>query len=130
VSTLRCISPIDESVFATRDTLPFEAAQAKVLAARAAQRAWAARPLAERISLVRAGVARLGAMGGEVVTELAHMTGRPVRYGGEFGGVDERASYMADIADAALAPMVIENTDAFERRIAREPHGVVLVVSP
>ena len=101
-----------------------------MLAARAAQRAWAARPLAERISLVRAGVARLGAMGGGVVTELAHMMGRPVRYGGEFGGVDERASYMVDIADAALAPMVIEKTDAFERRIAREPHGVVLVVSP
>ncbi len=44
-----------------------------------------------------------------VVPELARMMGRPVRYGGEFGGVNERASYMADIAEQALAPLVIED---------------------
>src|SRR5690606_25966379 len=58
------------------------------------------------------------------------MMGRPVRYGGEFGGVTERASYMADIAEQALAPMVVEASDRFERRIEREPHGVVLVIAP
>ena len=69
-------------------------------------------------------------MGDEVVVELAHMMGRPIRYGGEFGGVDERATYMADIAERALAPLVVEDSGAFERRILREPHGVVLIVSP
>jgi acyl-CoA reductase-like NAD-dependent aldehyde dehydrogenase len=58
------------------------------------------------------------------------MMGRPVRYGGEFGGVEERASYMADIADQALAPLVVEDSEKFERRILREPHGVVLVIAP
>jgi len=56
--------------------------------------------------------------------------GRPVRYGGEFSGVNERASYMSQIAEQALAPLVIENSDDFERRIEREAHGVVLVVAP
>src|SRR5690606_34568711 len=89
-----------------------------------------ARPLADRVALVRAGVARLGEMNEIVVPEIARMMGRPVRYGGEFGGVTERASYMADIAEQALAPMLVEASDRFERRIEREPHGVVLVIAP
>lgn len=107
-----------------------KAAQVVIAKARAAQKAWAARPLAERIKLVMAGVARLGEMNDEVVTELAHMMGRPVRYGGEFRGVNERSAYMAQIAEAALAPIIVENSDAFERRIVREAHGVVLVIAP
>ena len=65
-----------------------------------------------------------------VVPELARMMGRPVRYGGEFRGVEERASYMADIAEQALAPLRIESSQKFERWIAREPHGVILVIAP
>jgi acyl-CoA reductase-like NAD-dependent aldehyde dehydrogenase len=128
--TLKCISPIDGSVFAERPVATPAEAQATIARARAAQRGWAARPLADRIALVRAGIAALGGMGDEMVVELAHMMGRPVRYGGEFGGVNERASYMADIAADALAPLVIEDSDLFERRICRAPHGVVGVIAP
>ena len=127
---LKCISPIDGSVYAERETLSPDAARAEVADARRAQKSWAARPLEDRVSLVRAGVARLGEMDDVVVPEIARMMGRPIRYGGEFRGVNERASYMADIAGQALAPLVIEASDRFERRILREPHGVVLVVAP
>lgn len=127
---LQCISPIDGSVFATRPTLAKAEVAKAVARARAAQKAWMQRPLAERVALVQAGVERLGEMNDEVVTELAWMMGRPVRYGGEFRGVNERASYMADIAETALAPLIVEDSDAFERRILREPHGVVLVIAP
>ncbi len=127
---IKCISPIDGSVYATRPVLSMQAAEAVVASARAAQKEWARRPLAERIELVQAGVAELGKMNDEIVLELAHMMGRPVRYGGEFGGVEERASGMAAIAVEALKPIVIEDSDDFERRIEREPHGVVLVIAP
>lgn len=127
---IQCISPIDGSVYAERPAADIGAMRTSVARAREAQREWAARPLQERIDLVLAGVARLGEMNDAVVPELAHMMGRPVRYGGEFGGVEERATYMASIAADALAPIVIENSDAFERRIVREPHGVVLVIAP
>jgi len=127
---LKCISPIDGSVYATRPVLSQSEAEAVVNRAKTAQKAWAARPLAERVDLVMAGVARVGEMSDEIVPELAHMMGRPVRYGGEFGGFNERASYMAKIAEDTLAPIVVEESDAFERVIKREPHGVVLVVAP
>ncbi len=127
---LQSISPIDGSVFAERPTVPSSEAKAAVERAAMAQKSWAERPLAERIELVRAGVARVGAMNDDIVPELAWMMGRPVRYGGEFGGFNERASYMADIAEEALKPIVVEDSDQFERRIEREPHGVVLVIAP
>ena len=130
MSTVKCISPIDGSVFAERPCLSQNQAFAAIERARAAQADWARRPLQERIDLVRAGVAAIGAMNDEIVPELAHQMGRPIRYGGEFGGFNERASYMADIAASALAPTQIEDSDNFRRLIKRVPHGVVLVVAP
>ena len=127
---ITCISPIDGSVYAERTPLGASDAAAAVARAKAAQAAWAARPLAERIALVQDGVARVGAMNDAIVPELAHQMGRPVRYGGEFGGFNERATYMADIAQDALADLVIEDSDKFRRVIKRVPHGVVLVVAP
>lgn len=127
---IQCISPIDGAVYAERDVSTMDASFAAVTRAKTAGKAWAARPVSERTSLVMAGVARLGEMSDAIVPELAHMMGRPVRFGGEFGGVNERASYMAEIAEAALGPIVVEESSAFQRRIEREPLGVVLVVAP
>jgi acyl-CoA reductase-like NAD-dependent aldehyde dehydrogenase len=127
---IRCVSPIDGSVYVERPALSLDAAQAAAARARAAQKAWAARPLAERIALVLKAVEHVGAMNDVIVPELAHQMGRPVRYGGEFRGFNERSQYMAGIAEAALAPIVLEDSAAFRRHIAREAHGVVLVIAP
>ncbi len=115
--TLKCISPIDGSVFAERSTLSRDAACS----------GRAARPLQERIDLVMAAV---GAMNDEMAPELAWMMGRPVRHGGEFGGFSERASHMAAIAAEALADVEVGEDEAFRRYIRRVPHGVVFVVAP
>ena len=40
-------------------------------------------------------------MNDEIVPELAWQMGRPVRYGGEKGGVEERTRYMVQIAEDA-----------------------------
>ncbi len=127
---IRCISPIDGSVYAERSVLSADDAKAAVARSQAARSGWAAWPLDERIALVQAGVAKVGEMNDEIVPELAHQMGRPIRYGGEFGGFNERASYMAKIAQDALADIVIEDSGSFRRVIKRVPHGVVLVVAP
>ncbi|WP_372839466.1 aldehyde dehydrogenase family protein [Phaeovulum sp.] len=127
---IQLISPVDGRVYAERPCLSMSEAEAMVARARTAQHAWAARPLAERIALVQAGVAKLNEMTPRVVEELAWQMGRPTRYGGEFGGVNERTAYMSEIAESALAPMVAEASDRFERRIVREPVGVVFILAP
>ncbi|WP_164657750.1 aldehyde dehydrogenase family protein [Tropicibacter sp. Alg240-R139] len=128
--TVQCFSPIDGSVYLERPLASSNEAKAAAARAKAAQKAWAARPLAERIALVQAAVAEVGKTTDRMAVELAHQMGRPVRYGGEFGGFNERASHMADIAQSALAPIVVEDSPAFLRKIEHEAHGVVLVVAP
>ena len=130
MTILKCISPIDGSVYAERPTQSFDEASAAIAKARAARKDWVAQPLDNRVKLVMAGVARLNEMVDEVVPELAHMIGRPVKYGGEFRGFNERSNYVASIAADALAPITVEDSATFTRQILREPHGVVLVIAP
>ena len=128
--TIQLISPVDGRVYAERVPLTLAAAQAVVARAKAAQKAWAARDLVERIALVKAGVAGLNAMTEVVVEELAWQMGRPTRFGGEFGGVNARTEYMAGIAAETLGPRIVEDSDKFRRMLAREPVGVVFIVAP
>ncbi|MDX0567544.1 aldehyde dehydrogenase family protein [Sinorhizobium medicae] len=130
MTMIRCISPVNGEVYAERPAMTLEMARQAVAHARQAQKGWARRPLEERVKLVLAGVARLNEMVDEVVPELAWQMGRPVRYGGEFKGFNERSNYVASIAADALTSIVVEESDRFERRIEREPHGVVFVIAP
>ena len=130
MTVLTCISPIDGSIVAQRNTIALSQAQESIAKMRDAQIAWAARPLQERIDLVMAGVDAIGAMNDEIVPELARMMGRPIRYGGEFRGFHERASHMAQIAERSLSPIEVGEDATFKRMIKRIPHGVVFVVAP
>ena len=130
MTTISLVSPVDGSVYAERPILPLADAQAAVARARKAQGAWAGLPLDTRIATVMAGITALEGMAAEIVPELAWQMGRPVRYGGEFGGVRERAAYMAGIASDVLADDLVEDSDKFTRLIARQAQGVVFVIAP
>jgi acyl-CoA reductase-like NAD-dependent aldehyde dehydrogenase len=130
MAMIQCISAVDGSVYAERAALSLDAAKDVVARARKAQKAWVKRPLEERVQLVLKGAARLNEMSDVVVPELAWQMGRPVKYGGEYKGFNERSNYVASIAADALAPVVVEESERFERRIEREAHGVVFVVAP
>ncbi len=130
MNSIKCVSPIDGSIYAERTLQSLNQATDNINKATSAQVAWAALPLEERIAVVQAGVAAVGAMNNEIVPELAWQMGRPVRYGGEFGGFEERASHMANIAKSALAPIEVSNDKQFKRYIQRVPHGLVLVIAP
>lgn len=130
MTTIKLISPVDGSVYAEREALTIAAAKEAAARAKAAQKAWAARALTDRMALVKAGVDALNKLSDRAVEELAWQMGRPTRYGGEFGGMNERSEYMLSIAEEALAPTVVESSDRMERRIERDPHGVILVIAP
>ena len=72
----------------------------------------------------------MGRMNDDVVPELAKMMGRPVRYGGEFKGFEERGQYMAKIASQSLQAIDAGEDVDFKRYIRRVPHGVVFVIAP
>jgi acyl-CoA reductase-like NAD-dependent aldehyde dehydrogenase len=126
-----CISPIDGRELVRRPFLSDAAIDAAVTAARDAQRAWRSMPLQARCAAVLRFLDALLATNQEAVPELAQQMGRPVRYGGEFRGVEERTRAMVRIAEESLKPMVPDDErPGFRRMIKREPLGVVLVIAP
>ena len=128
---IRCISPVDGRVYAERPAATPAAIEAALAAARKAQKAWRAVSVAGRAALVGKAVDAMLAMRDEIVPELAWQMGRPVRYGaGELRGFEERARHMIAIAEEALQPLRPAPKDKFDRWIAREPLGVVMVIAP
>ncbi|MDN5927065.1 MAG: aldehyde dehydrogenase family protein [Hyphomicrobiales bacterium] len=129
--TVKLKSPIDGSIYAERPVASEAAINAAVERARTAQAEWAATPVATRGKYLFATLEALVGMNDEIVTELAWQMGRPVRFGGEKGGVEERTRFMVEIAEAALKPMPASNPkDGFRRYLKRDPLGVVLVIAP
>ena len=131
MSTIELISPVDERVYATRERTSDEAFAAQIDAARRAQRDWAAVAISERAEACGRYVDAVLAMEAELVPELAWQMGRPVRFGaGELAGFAERGRHMIDLAPEALAPVVASERAGFDRWVARDPLGVVLVIAP
>ncbi|MCF6321404.1 MAG: aldehyde dehydrogenase family protein, partial [Rhizobiaceae bacterium] len=91
MTKLKCISPIDGSIYAERELDTRAEIDTRLAAALTAQKQWAKRPVGERVAIVDKAINALEVMNDEIVIELAHMMGRPVRYGGEIGCVKERA---------------------------------------
>jgi acyl-CoA reductase-like NAD-dependent aldehyde dehydrogenase len=129
-ASVKLISPIDGSVYAERSYTSDAALDAAIAKARAAQAEWALVPVAERVKLVLGFLEVVLAMNDEIVPELAWQMGRPIRFGGEKGGLEERCRYMASIAAESLQSFVPEEKAGFRRYIKHEPLGLVLVVAP
>jgi acyl-CoA reductase-like NAD-dependent aldehyde dehydrogenase len=128
---IKCISPVDGSIFAERPVAKKKEIQAAFSAAHAAQEKWKRVPIAERAKFCSAAVDAMLAMKDAIVPELAWQMGRPIRYGaGELRGFEERARYMIAVAESALSDIRPEAKEGFLRYIKREPLGVVFTIAP
>ncbi len=95
--------------------------------AREAARAWRGSTLRERLALCERTVARMEARGDAIAAEITRMMGKPVSQAhGEVKTMAARARYMMSVAESALADVTLPPVPHFERRIVREPVGVVL----
>ncbi|PCH34727.1 NAD-aldehyde dehydrogenase [Wolfiporia cocos MD-104 SS10] len=127
------IIPHSQQPLVTRTYPSAPELDALVARASAAQKAWRAVPLEERIAIGRRFMDEFRAMGDEIPAELSAQMGRPVsQCAGEVRGTLDRAAYMLDIAEGALADVSLADTDkpGFRRFIRRDPLGVVLVIAP
>ncbi len=126
-----CLSPIDGREVARRRPASDAEIEAALDAAHLAQVEWAKVPVATRVAAVLRFMDAMLAMNQAIVPELALQMGRPVRYGGEFRGFEERVRYMASIAQASLADVPpADPKPGFRRFVKRDPLGIVLVVAP
>ncbi|WHI52059.1 aldehyde dehydrogenase family protein [Microbulbifer sp. MLAF003] len=128
---LRCISPVDNSVYLERALAGEAEIRVALDRAASAQRAWRLTPLIERIAIVHRAVEFFAERKDRLAEEICWMMGRPIRFApGEIDGFAERASAMADIAEEALADIQLSAKPGFSRFIRREPLGISLVIAP
>jgi len=124
-------SPVDGSLYverphASRDLI--EAAQERAVKVQAA---WGRVPVSERQVICRKAVDAFVAKRDEIARELCWQMGRPIRYAaGEVSGFEERARYMIEVAEEALARIEMGDKPGFRRYIQRDPLGLVFVIAP
>jgi len=129
--SLKCISPVDDSVYVERALAQPGEIAAALDKARTAQAAWKFTPIVERQALLTKAVDAFVAKRDEIAGEITRQMGRPISQApGEVSGFEERARHMIDIAPQSLADVAVEPKEGFTRFIRRDPLGVVFVVAP
>jgi acyl-CoA reductase-like NAD-dependent aldehyde dehydrogenase len=124
-------SPIDGTEVVARPfAKPAEVDRALERAIRA-QAAWKQVPLKDRVELVGKAVDAFVRKKDVLAEEITRQMGRPISQSpGEVRGFEERARYMAGIAEEALADVQVGKKEGFTRFVRREPLGVVLAIAP
>jgi acyl-CoA reductase-like NAD-dependent aldehyde dehydrogenase len=101
--------------------------EAVLARAREAARALRAMSVAQRVKLSLAACEAMEKRVEEIALEITRQMGKPLAQArGEVGGMAGRWRHMAALAPEALADIVLPPKEKFERRIAKEPLGVVL----
>ncbi|WP_394850327.1 aldehyde dehydrogenase family protein [Pendulispora brunnea] len=95
--------------------------------ARAAARAWKETSLDERKALAEKAIVAMEKAADTIPQDISRMMGKPLSQAqGELRGMADRARFMLSIAESSLSDIVLPPKDGFERRIVKEPLGVVL----
>lgn len=130
----KVLRPVDPFTLEPAGEYPladFPALKAAVSRARAAAAEWRRVPVAQRVEWVRAGLQWFEANRGAIAKDITRQMGKPIQQSeNELKGFFERANWLADAAEAALAPEILPPKPGFIRRIEHSPLGVVLIIAP
>jgi len=128
---LETISPIDGSIYFSQAYADNNTVQRALEKANIAQKTWQQTTISTRASICRRAIDYFLQEKDEIAKEITWQMGRPLcQSPGEIAGLAERAYYMIDIAETALADVTLPNKENFTRFIRRHPLGVVLTVAP
>lgn len=131
MSRMQTVSPIDGRVVVARDYASDDQLARAIAHAVVAQKDWRRLTLAERMTLIRAGVDNVLADAAELAQDITLQMGRPLsQTPGEIAGFGERARHMIGLAEEALAPIQLPAKDGATRFITRDAVGVVLTIAP
>ncbi|WDE09733.1 aldehyde dehydrogenase family protein [Thalassomonas haliotis] len=124
-------SPIDDSIYVERTLASQDEIKQTLELAKRAQQDWRKTSIKERAALCHQMVDNFIANEDEIAEQICWMMGRPIQYAkGEVAGMVDRARYMIDCAQKALATIKLTDKPGFKRYIKREPLGVAFVVAP
>lgn len=129
--TLKTYSPIDGSLYVERQYATPQHIEDSLKKAQAAKKTWRMLSVNERAEYCHAAIDALIKHQQTIAIELCWQMGRPIRYAHlELNGLEERARYMINEAESALASIELPDKRGFRRYIKREPLGLTLVIAP
>lgn len=130
----KVLRPVDPFTLEPAGEYPladFPALKSAVARARAASAGWRKVPVAQRVEWVRAGLQWFEANRAAIAKDITRQMGKPIQQSeNELKGFFERAHWLADAAEAVLAPDILPPKPGFIRRIEHTPLGVVLIIAP
>ncbi len=130
-STLKCITPVDGSVYVERKLASASEIDAALERAAKASSEWRHVPIRERQALLIRAVEAFVANKAKIAEEISRQMGRPISQSpGEARGFEERSRYMIEVAPGALKDIDVGEKAGFHRFIRRDPIGTVFVVAP
>lgn len=125
------ISPVDQSIYLSRPYASEEDIINALELSRSMHKMWQQTALAVRRAICHNAIVHLLNDKEVIAEELCWQMGRPIAFAGhELEGMAERAHYMIDIAEDALAPMRIADKPGLKRYIKRNPVGTCLIIAP
>lgn len=128
---LKCITPVDGSIYVERPYADEAMIEAALTSAQRAAADWRTASLLHRAGLCGKLVDAFCAKTQSHANELAWQMGRPIQFGpGEVRGFEERARCMIQLAQQALADIDLPEKEGFHRFIRKDPIGVLLTVAP
>lgn len=131
MTTIQCISPVDNSLYVERTTASADVIENILDCAVEAQKKWKNVSIAERQHLCGKAVDAFIVNEEKIAEELTWQMGRPISQAvGEVSGFEERARHMINVADTALATIKPAEKEGFNRYIKREALGVVFIIAP
>jgi acyl-CoA reductase-like NAD-dependent aldehyde dehydrogenase len=130
---LKVIDPATEELLAELEEDDAHTLTRKTAAARAAQRTWARRPLAERLAAVRRFGELLQFRRDALALTLTHEVGKPIRQSrNELTAMQGRIDFFLEHTAAAIEEEVVllgTGSPAMEERVRYEPLGIVASIS-
>jgi acyl-CoA reductase-like NAD-dependent aldehyde dehydrogenase len=130
-NALKCVTPVDGSVYVDRKLATQAEIEAALGRARKAAAEWRHVPIRERQAMLTRAVDAFVASKAKIAEEISWQMGRPVAQSpGEVRGFEERARTMIELAPEALKDIEVGEKAGFHRFIRRDPLGVVFVVAP
>jgi acyl-CoA reductase-like NAD-dependent aldehyde dehydrogenase len=127
---LRIVNPATGLVLEEVEEDTAEGIAGKAARARVAQRGWAARPVAERVEVVRRFGELVEAGRERLAATLTAEVGKPIQQSlNELKGMRQRVAFFVEETAPALADEVVRSSAGGEERIRWEPLGVIANIS-
>jgi acyl-CoA reductase-like NAD-dependent aldehyde dehydrogenase len=127
---VKVVNPADGSLIEELAEDDARAIGQKFVRAREAQQQWAARPLAERLSVVGRFKEEIARRAEDLAKTLTREMGKPIRQSrSELAALVERLDFFSEKTAASLAGETVLHKKKLTERITHEPLGVVANVS-